>query len=84
MKLKTLKDIKGEGEGHNKDCCKRCIREEAIKWDKYYESLKIIIDSNIKVGKINNMIMEAKKNVLIEFHNITEDDLKWKKAYIDL
>jgi len=71
MKLKTLKDLKSIATPMNNLVSKQELKEEAIKWVKNYRRLRK--EANDLGAEIS---YKAKEDVLMEFHNITEEDLK--------
>ncbi len=67
-KLKTLKDILGN------EMWRKVIKEEAIKWVKFYKK---------RLKEVNSILLKAyyqgKFEATMKLHNITEEDLKEKE-----
>jgi len=68
--LKTLKDIRFDGFRGDENWSKKRIKEEAIKWIKYCRRRTAIYGYNIGER------LPMAESDFMEFHNITEEDLK--------
>ena len=75
MKLKTLKDFK-EHDGKHPVLKEVVFTKENLRW----EAIKWVKDINKKMekcsDKIDSFFLKGCRDILIEFHNITEDELK--------
>ena len=70
-KLKTLKDIEQVSSADREWISKPQLKQEAIKWVK--EENKQWQES---LGERNNVPISPRSIMMMEFHNITEEDLK--------
>lgn len=81
--LKTLKDFRMEchnGDVYLQAVWKKDVKQEAIKWVKHYQDrifhLNERVNKGLKIEKMELWELIGKSNALMDFNNITEEDLK--------